>query len=210
MFDAAKFNLKLEGLVLGPKAAGIDLSPLLYKGGASTHRRWGVGNIEHGELGAPLMERLPLLQAIHSRWQEAVTGGRLSYDSILTELNALKSLVRYADQASVPLTNKTVMKHYLEWASFTRARSDLKPASAYQMSVALSRAIAPALGITPTRIQWKSKIRAPKQLGAVGAKENLEQTAAFVQLMLQTVAKLPVEVIRGPLPAVLEYPIHRS
>lgn len=205
MRDASIPNLKLEGLVLGPKAAGVDLRLLLYKGGGSTHRRWGIEKIESEQLGQPLVGRLPLLQAIHGRWQDAISSGRLAYDSVLTEFAALKGLAKFADSTNAALTTSNVMRLYLEWAAHTRARRDLKPSSAYQISVALSRAISPALGIAPNRIQWKSKIRAPKALGAVGAKESLDETASFVQLMLETAAKLPVEVVRGPLPVMLEY-----
>ena len=50
-----------------------------------------------------------------------------------------------------------------------------------------ARTIAAVIGIESRRLQRKTKIRKPKRLGAASAKENLSETAAFNQLMLETI-----------------------
>lgn len=205
MLDAVIPSLKLEGMALGPKAMGFDLRVFLYKGAASLDRRQVQRKLDSGELGRPLMERLPLLEAILQRWQTAVTDGRLSPRTIDTEWSALKSLVAFADRTNAKFTESNAMRLYLGWASQTAARSDTRAQSDYDITMAAARVIAPVIGVEARRLQWKTKILKPKRLGASVTKENLSETAAFTQLMLETIQQLPVDVVRGPLPVLLRY-----
>lgn len=205
MLDAVIPSLKLEGLVLAPKATGIDLQMLLYKGGASLGRRWGRRKLDSGEQGHPLMERLPLLEAIVQRWQTAVTSGSRTQTSIEAEFYALKDLVAFADRTDARFTKANAMRLYLGWASEMAARSDLQAISKYMRATQVAGFIAPVIDVEPRRLLWKTKIRMPKSLGANGAKENLSDTAAFTQLMLETIQQLPLDVVHGPLPVILRY-----
>ncbi|MBZ4038081.1 hypothetical protein [Novilysobacter selenitireducens] len=213
MLDVVIPDLKVEGMILSPKASGIDLKILLYKGAASLQRHLAQRKLESGELGRPLTERLPLLETIHRRWQAGVADKSLSDQSIEAQWSALKALVDFGEKLNKPFTVENARRLYLDWAAHILARSDLNPASTYMRSVVAARLIAPALGIEPKRLQWATKIRRGKRLGTSGAKENLEETGAFIQLMLETIEQLSIDVIRGPLPVVLryggaEYPLH--
>ena len=205
MLDAVIPSLKLEGMVLGPKATGIDLRLLLYKGGASLDRHWGQRKLDSGELGRQLMERLPLLEAILQRWQTAVTDRSLSPETIDNEWSSLKKLVAFADRTNAEFTKANAMRLYLAWADQVAARSDLRASSKYNITYRLASVIGPIIGVKRKILHWKTKICWPQRLGASGAKENLSETAAFIQLLHETIRQLAVDVVRGPLPVILRY-----
>lgn len=205
MPDAVIPNLKVEDLMLAPKAAAFDLRTFLYKGAAALGRRRAQPKIESGQLGRPLMERLPLLQATHQRWQANVRSNSLSKATIYREWTAFARFVAFADRTNSKLTPGNVERVYLAWGAHVAARSDLSARVKHQYAMDVARAICPATDLTPKRLLWKTKILKPKTRGASGAKENLEDTGAFIQLMLETIKQLPVQVIRGPLPAMLRF-----
>lgn len=212
MLDAVMPNLKVEGLALSPKGAAFDLRAFLYKGVAGLGRRRAQSKLESGQLGRPLMERLPLLQAIHQRWQAGVRSNSLSRATIATEWQGLADFVAFADRSDSKLTPGNVERTYLAWGAHVAARSGVSGGVKYAQAMNVARVICPATDLTAKRLLWKTKIIKPKKCGASGAKENLKDTGVFIQLMLETIRQLPVEVIRGPLPAMLrfgetEYPI---
>lgn len=92
MLDIAIPDLTLQGLPLSPKQYPIDLRWLLYKGAASTHGSYIKGAVESGRLGQPLLERLPLLAAIHGHWQTNVIAKRYSVVNRHTTLVAPQSI----------------------------------------------------------------------------------------------------------------------
>jgi hypothetical protein len=198
-------DLTLSGLTLGPKQNPIDLRWLLYKGAASTHGRNIKNAVESGRLGQPQMERLPLLAAIHGHWQSSVTAKDVATATVKELWLRLRAFVAFTESADRPLTIAGVLELYIAYCAHTERRSDLKPSTQYEYSLALATTIAPALDLDSTKLQWRSKIRRPRQLGNKAAKENLEGTATFVQTLLETIEQLPVGVIRGPLPVTLTY-----
>lgn len=205
MLDTGIPSLKIEGMALGPSSVGIDLQILLYKDGATSNSRLATKKIGSGHFGGPLLERLPILQAIHRRWQAAVLDKSLSDSSIKGEWSALRVLVAFSERRNEPFTLGNATRVYLAFAAHMGGRSDLKSMTKYGMASNAARPIALALGGDPKLLLWKTKIRKPSRLGNNGAKENLEETGEFIQLMLATIEQLPVSAIRGPLPAKLRY-----
>lgn len=205
MRDVVIPDLTLHGLVLGPKQDPFDLRWLLYLGAASTHGRNIKKAVESGRLGQPLLERLPLLETIHRHWQADVDAGTWRTASIRFLWCHLRAFVAFTEEAKKQLTLAAVLDLYLAYCAHAKRRSDLAALTVYRYSGALAIAIAPVLGMDARKLQWKTKIRKPKQLGNRAAKENLHDTATFVQTLLETVEQLPVNVIRGPLPVILRY-----
>lgn len=210
MLDIAIPDLTLQGLPLSPKQDPIDLRWLLYQGAASTHGRYIKGAVESGRLGHPLLERLPLLAAIHGHWQANVFAKKYSTETVTQHWSLLRAFVAYAESVKKPLILAGSLDLYLAYCMHTKRRSDLKPATQYAYSLVLAGIIAPAIGHDSTKLQWKSKIRVPKRLGNKAAKENLQVTVIFVQALLETVEQLPADVIRGPLPVTLRYAAGRE
>lgn len=205
MRDVVIPDLTLHGLPLGPRQHPIDLRWLLYKGAASIHERNIKKAIEAGRLGQPLPDRLPLLEAIHRHWQACVTAGTMGTESIKGRWRLLRTFVSFTEGAKKQPTLAGAMGLYLAYCADLKRRSDISSMTRYAYSLELASFLAPVLGMDSKKLQWKTKIRAPKRLGNQTAKENLHGTATFVQTLLETVAQLPVEVIRGPLPVTLRY-----
>lgn len=204
MLNAVIPSLKVEGLAISPNSVGFDLSLFLYKGAASLDRLHVMPKIEAGQLGPPIMERLPLLEAIHKRWQDSVVAKRLSRATIAGEWGALKDFVAFLDRTA-ECTTGNVDRLYLRWAADLAVRGSSNAETKYDASMKLARAISVVTTLDARRLQWKTKLRKPRALGARSAKENLNETAAFIQLMHQTIEQLPVDVVRGPLPVLLRF-----
>lgn len=205
MLDTVMPCLKIEDMILGPKAAPIDLRFLLYKGGALLDRRWGMKRLESGRLGPPQMDRLPVLELIHRQWQSAIRDKSMSNATLQGEWGDLKRLVAYVDRTNGALVLDNILRIYLEFAAHLRATTSLSAGAKYEITARLARLLAPIIGVRSGRLQWRTKILKPSPGVVSAAKENLAETAAFIQLMLETIQQLSVEVIRGPLPAVLSY-----
>lgn len=205
MLDIAIADLTLQGLPLGPNQNPIDLRWLLYKGAASIHGRNIKKVVESGRLDQPLLERLPLLEAIHRHWQVSVAAGSMGTETVGALWYRLRAFVTFIEEAKKQLTLTGALDHYLAFCAHTKRRSGLSPITRYQYSRELACIVAPVLGLDARKLQWKTKIRMPKRLGNQAAKENLHSTAKFVQTLLETVEQLPVKVVRGPLPVTLRY-----
>lgn len=205
MRDVVIPDLTLHGLPLGPKQHPIDLRWLLYKGAASTHRRRIIKTVESGRLGSPMLERLPLLEAIHRHWQAAVADGTMGIGGVKARWSRVTSFVAFAEKTRKPVTLAGALSLYLSFCAHITRGSDLSARTLYAYSQTLSTIVAPLLGMDARKLQWKTKIRMPKQFGNEAAKENLQGTATFVQTLLEAVEQLPVEVIRGPLPVTLRF-----
>lgn len=197
--------MTFRGLLLGPKEEPVDLRWLLYKGMPSVHKRNVKKVIESGHLGQPQLERLPLIKEIHKILQAEITAKNLGRLSVANYWKVLKYLVGFAESARLLLTPSNAMSLYLAYCAHIRRRDDLSGDSKYAYSHTLAKIIAPVLGVDANKLQWKTNIRQPKRLGNQTAKENLETTAAFVQVMLQVAQQLPVSVIRGPLPVAVHF-----
>lgn len=205
MLETVIPNLKVEGITLGPKGSALDMGILLYKGAALLRRDKALAMIEAGKLGRPLLERLPLLKAIQEPLQVAVREKRLADESIKPLWLALKRLVAFSEETNEPFVQNSVLNLYLGWAACVAADGKLKLETKHTYSFSAARLIAPVLHMDSNVLQWRTRIAAPKTTGTASAKENLEETASFIQLMMGTIRQLPVGVIRGPLPVTLRY-----
>jgi hypothetical protein len=205
MSDTAIPDLTLQGLPRGPEQSPIDLRWLLYNGAASTYGRNVKKVVESGRLGQPLLERLPLLEAIHRRWQAGVAAGTMGAERFKEQWRLLRSFVAFSEEAKTHLTIARALDLYVAYCAHIKHRSSLSAMTQYQYSIGLAAIVASVLGMDARKLQWKTRIRMPKRLGNRAAKENLHDTAAFVRTLLETVEQLPVEVIRGPLPVTLRY-----
>jgi len=205
MCDVVIPDLTLHGLPLGPQQHPIDLRWLLHKSAASTHGRNIKKVIQSGRLGQPILERLPLLEAIHQHWQARVVAGTIGSESIKEWWQHLRRFIAFTEEGKKQLTLAGVLDLYLAYCAHTKRRNDISATTRYHYSLTLAIIVAPVLGMDIRKLQWKTKISMPKRLGSQAAKEHLDGTATFVQRLLETAEQLPVEVIRGPLPVTLRY-----
>lgn len=69
-------DLRLHGASVGSHGIPFDLSPWLYRGGASINRMKVHEYIRTGALGFPLTERRKLIERLQEVLQADVTAGR--------------------------------------------------------------------------------------------------------------------------------------
>jgi hypothetical protein len=192
----------------GEQESRWDLRVLLYRGAAKAHPHRVFNQIAVGEFGKPLVERLELLIRIH----EAMTGQLVSGSRKSTAYGYLKSLrifFTWADEFEQTISLDTVENTFRHWSddlvNRVRFRS-IKNNTAHTLGSKLASILDKALErrqplISTTRLR-KTK-RGPRAVGVAADKENLSNTFSFGRLCLDIIDSLPVEVVLGPLPAIL-------
>lgn len=207
MLDVVRIpDLTFPQVELGRRETPWDLLPLLYRGGGAANAGKVAGLISSGALGAPLMERVELVVALHSAIAGKLAGG----SSQVTQVGAIESLrafFAWADQSDQVLTLKTVGEAYLHWADYllhrARVKKELSLTSAYGTALRVSKALdgvleraTPLIGLTrlipPARRKTARGVQADKQ--------NLAWTFAFGRLLQDICDALTLKVIWGPLP----------
>ena len=207
MLDVVRIpDLTFPQVELGRRETPWDLLPLLYRGGGAANAGKVAGLISSGALGAPLMERVELVVALHSAIAGKLAGG----GSQVTQVGAIESLRAFfgwADQAGQILTLKTVVEAYLHWADYllhrARVKKEMSLKSAYGTALRVSNVLdgvleraTPLIGLTrlipPARRKTARGVQADKQ--------NLAWTFAFGRLLQDICDALTLKVIWGPLP----------
>ena len=205
MLDHVVPNLTITGLPQGPTAETKDLRCFLYRNSMEYGNRKLAAELSAGRLGAPLLERLPLLVALHQRWQRGLEDRTIAPGSFAFEWSQLRLLIRFSDAAKLAFSKENGLRFYLRWAESLKTNAALKDKTKYSYSCGGARLLADAIGQDATKMQWRTKIRKPPGSTANHSKENLEQTRDFIQIALETIVQLTPNVIRGPLPVVLQY-----
>jgi hypothetical protein len=186
-----------------PRQIPVDLRWLLYQGAAGAAKSTRDGLINQGKLGPPVAARLPMVQALHEYLSALVAKGN-ARSTFACSLDSIVRFYAYADAQGTLITHATVTKVYLDWAAtFTGRMSDY---SAYSQASKTAQCLAPALGMTPNKLLWKTKLRRPEEADSKAQKQSLEDTKAFIQTMRAVTQALPLTVIRGPIPVQLSLP----
>ncbi|WP_343256003.1 hypothetical protein [Luteimonas changyuni] len=117
----------------------------------------------------------------------------------------LRAFVAFIETEDQQLTVDNLLNLYLAYCERIKRRAELQATTRYHYSLAVAQVVAPALALDVRKLQWKTKIRSPRRLGSHASKENLEETASFVQTLLEVTEQLPINVIRGPLPVKVSF-----
>lgn len=194
-------DLTFPSILYGKAETPWDLKVLLYKGGAAANRRNVSKKIDAGELGAPLLDRLKLVERLHEILNKAIVGGG-SRDALESNIELLRRMFIYADEEGISLTLVTVESTYQIWSDALLYRvkviRDMKPGTAYAHCAMVGRLIDQALD-RRTPIIELTGVSYPRTrktaLGVQAEKQNLEDTFKFGHYLQDICDALTVEMI---------------
>jgi hypothetical protein len=209
MFDGNPLVLTFPSLKYSEQDTPYDLRVFLYRGGAAAKRRSVASLINEGKLGAPLLERVPIVSAIHQEMESSLVGG----GSRLTLVNTYRTLNRFiawADKEGEQINLGSVRRAFAGWTEFLlrRQRSgQIKGVTVYgnafQVGALLDRILdrrrGTTLGETRVKFEWNKK----RAIGTEADKQNLSDTFDFGHMLLDFTESLTPEAIAGPLPVVI-------
>lgn len=183
-----------------------DLRALLYQGGAGTNVSKVGDKIAKGTLGAPILNRLPLVEKIHEVIAGELVGGGSRYTA-LGRIENLRRFFSWAEGEERSLTLESVESVFIDWTDYLLHRQreigDIKESSVRSSSTKVAQILDEALEMRAGllgRTRLRKQPRKMRVLSTQGDKQNLEQTFAFGHALLDITKALSVEAIRGPLP----------
>ncbi|VVE57439.1 site-specific integrase [Pandoraea anhela] len=206
-------DLTFPGIKFGRRETPWDLAVLLYRGGASTRADLVNNQIACGALGAPELERLELVSALHEEINTALAGGN-SRETAADQIKTVRNLFSFAESESLSLTMSTIEETYCAWGDFLLHRTRLKkkyPAknvpdgqrrlacrSAYNYAAIVGTLLDRALQrrtriIELTRIEWKS--RRKSAVGVQAEKQSLSDTFVLGHMLQDICDSLPKSVV---------------
>lgn len=199
-------DLTFPMIQYGTNETPLDLRTLLYRGGADARLNKVGDMIDKGTIGAPILNRLPLVEKLHEALAGKLAGGG-SRDTARSAIERLRALFSWADGARRSLTLKTVESVYIDWTDHLlhreRAVGDINKSSVYSFAASVAQILDEALELKVGLLS-KARVRKPpikrRVLGIQADKQNLEQTFAFGHVLLDISDALSVEAIRGLLP----------
>lgn len=200
-------DLTFPKMSYGKMETPWDLKMLLYQGGATARRRKVLEMIDAGKLGAPLLERLELVERLHDVVSSSLEGGG-SPETLDSSIEAMRQIFTWADQAEHVLTLATIESIYQYWTDYLLHRvkvlRDLKEYTAYCYGAKVGRLIDLALDRQAAIIELTG-LKFPSQrktaVGVQAEKQNLEHTFKFGHCLQDISDALTVEtVLSGSLP----------
>lgn len=206
MPDAALPDLTFPDVSYGPRETPLNLSQLLYRGGAGSDMRKFASLVLNGSLGPPLLERLPLLTKIHDAIKGTLAGGGSRF-SAKNSIQLLRQFYAWADKAGCSLELNSIEDNFIAWTDhlLSRQRNDryLKTATIAAKATTVSSLLDQALEL---KIGLYRSTRIPKRynkkqvLGTQADKVKLSDSFAFGSALLDISSALTSESIRGSLP----------
>jgi hypothetical protein len=211
MSDTQLPELTFPSINYGPRETPLNLSLLLYRGGANTDIRKFAKLASSGLLGPPLLERLPLLTRIHNVIQGTLAGGGSRFTA-KTNIQAMREFYTWADKTGHSPTLDSIEEIFIAWTEHLLSRQrivrDLKTVSIAGKATAVSAILDEALDLTiglyrSTRIP--KRYNKKKILGGQADKIKLDDYFTFGSALLDISNALTTESIRGSLPVRIQF-----
>lgn len=209
MRKASLPTLAFKGINYGPRETPLDLTPLLYRGGAATDIRAFSSMVLDGRLGPPTLERIPLLIKVHEVIQGTLTSGGSRFTA-KASIRALRDLYTWADNNERSPTLDSIEKIFIEWTDYLlvrqRSKRDLKTSTIAGKATAVSAILDQALDL---KVGMYRSTRIPKRynkkavLGTQADKVKLSDSFTFGNALLDISNALTGEAIRGSLPVMI-------
>lgn len=195
----------------GKQAIAWDLRPLLYLDGAGVNARKVCDQIANGTLGAPISNRLPLVEKLHEVIAGKLAEGR-SRKTAESSIFSLRKFFSWSDGKGRSLTLESVESVYLDWVDHLLHRhkvvSDISESTVNRLAAQVARMLDEALDLR-VGLLCKTRSRKPPSkrcvLGTQADKQNLEQTFAFGYALMDISDALSVDAIRGSLPVKIAF-----
>ncbi|WP_271009023.1 site-specific integrase [Paucibacter sp. B51] len=200
-------ELSFPSIKYSKRATPINLTILLYWGGAKSLLSKFELKASTGLLGQPLQNRLELIKSIHEVMnRKLISGG--SPESTKSTFEYFRRFFAWAEEAHHALTKDTIQSTYLHWADSLAHRKnikgDLSHIGSYQRGAQVGLVLDEILDrATPlihlTRL--KPPPRRKSAIGAIAEKQNLAQTFAFGSLLQDVCDRLTIDTtLNGRLP----------
>jgi integrase len=208
MFNGQIPELTFARVAYGNTETPWDLRPLLYRGGAAANVKKVAALIAQGKLGAPILDRLPLVQKFHEEVDGNIAGGG-SQSTAFNCIWRLRTFYAWADGSGRSPTVDSVERDFIEYTEHLlhreRVERDFTSAHAYAWISALIDKVldrrVPLLAMTRVTSPGSKK----KVLGTQADKQNLQHTFAFGHALLDITDALTVEAIQGKLPVKISF-----
>lgn len=206
MNDLHNPDLSFPMMDHGKQETPPDLYSLLYLGGCRVKITKVKTLIALGELGAPIVGRLSLVEGLHEVIAGKLTEGG-SRHTVKSSIETLRRFFSWADREGWPLTLETIANTYIGYADHLQNRhkiiKDMSERTAYKEACLIARILDQVLHLRAS-LRYRMCIslpRAPKRTrGTQAHKQNLERAFQFGHALLDIADALSVETIRGPLP----------
>jgi integrase len=184
---------------------------MLYRGASAARTELVAHQISNGEHGLPILERLPLVERIYEYIDAKLVGGG-SRGTAQTTIRRLREFFSWADRENRSVDIPSVECTFIEWTDYLihrkRIIGDVKEIHLYQSAVAVAKVLDSILELTNGLIA-KTRMRRPRGhksiLGTEADKQNLEHMFAFGHALLDITNALTVDVIRGPIPILIQF-----
>lgn len=204
-------DLTFSMIKYGKHETPWDLRPLLYLDGASTNVSEVSDQIAKGTYGVPILDRIPLVEKLHEVIAGVLAGGG-SRHTTKGSIDSLRSFFSWADGESQTISLETVERVYINWTDHLLHRQrivgDISAITIHDHCARIARILDEVLDLRVGLIS-KTRVRKPKRkrrvLGAQADKQNLEQTFAFGNALLDIIDALSGEAIRGTLPVKIQF-----
>lgn len=204
-------KLTFPSVRYGRQQTPWDLTPLLYRGGAAARANLVEKLIVGGSLGEPVSHRLPLVRKLHSHIEGQLAGGGSRGTAEVT-IRRLRDFFAWADSVNKEITVTSVETVFIEWSEYLidrqRTSTTFGVLHAYQCAVAVGKSLDCVLDLR-TGMLSRTRLRRPRKktpiLGTEADKQNLTDTFAFGNALLDIASALTVETIRGELPASITF-----
>lgn len=200
-------SLTFPTVTYGALETPLDLTPLLYTGGAKENRRLVAKRIAEGQLGPMRKERLKVVGEFHELLLGKLAGGG-SEQTLRAEINCLRHFYSWADATSAIITTKKIESAYYQWCDSLinriRTQKELSPQAAYIYAATVGSLIDACLGrqtaiIKQTRITMPS--RQKPALSPAAEKTSLNDSAQFGRLLQDICDGLSSDIVlSGRLP----------
>lgn len=211
MFDKGIPELTFTNVNYGKRETPLNLSPLLYRGGAATNVRLVFDLILRGKLGKPVLERLPLIRKIHEAIQGTLTAGASRF-TVKNRIQILREFYAWADITGRSLVLDSIEKAFIDWTDYLltehRISGHLKIVTLASKATTIAAMLDQALELT---IGLYRSTRIPKRynkkqvLGIKADKTKLDESFAFGNALLDISNALSKEVIQGGLPIQIHF-----
>ncbi|KRB75755.1 site-specific integrase [Noviherbaspirillum sp. Root189] len=204
--DSRQFDLTFASIPVGSDETPLDLTRLLYKGGASVPVARVKQAIRDGLLGDIQSDRIKLVHRIHEVISDDLVKGG-SHESARAQVAHIGIYFAWADRpdrVGAALTLSEVQNIYLDWADSllhrVRIAKDLKPRTAHSYAWIVGHILDGVLErgtplIELTRLKPAKTRKTPR--GVKADKQILHQTFAFGRLLQDICDGTPLRVIWG-------------
>lgn len=204
-------DLTFPGVRYGKRESPYNMRIFLYRGGAKARKNRVNGLIDSAQLGSPIAARLPLVMKLHEILLSTIAAGGRKL-SVEATLSALRLFYDYADTAQRDPTATTASELFVGWIETRQHKQRLKQLKArtvYDSGCMVAAPLAEATGVSTRRLLRAARLRRrhvfQSALGTKADKQNLSDTFAFGQALLDITESLSVEAIRGSLPVEIRF-----